>query len=117
MTYTGEDFDFGFRPFVLSGCRLETKETNRRYIWHILAQNNSAVIKISGSCTKEQMLQIKYEDPDGLCSRIPLLIGAAGSGTVSIYRRRGDQRELLDTLHMERAYCAYRPAPPAQKRN
>lgn len=117
LTYTGEDFDFGFRPFVLSGCRLETKETNRRYIWHILAQNNSAVIKISGSCTKEQMLQIKYEDPDGLCSRIPLLIGVAGSGTVSIYRRRGDQRELLDTLHMERAYCAYRPAPPAQKRN
>ncbi|MCQ2540279.1 MAG: hypothetical protein MJ114_07520 [Acetatifactor sp.] len=115
LTYTGEDFDYGFKPFVLSRCQWETKVTNRRYIWHILAQNKDSVIKISGSCTKEQMMHMKYEDPDGLRSKLPLLAGSGAVGTIQIYRRSKEGKILLDTLHMSQGFCEYRPAPPSEK--
>lgn len=108
LTYTGEDFEYGFKPFVLSRCRWETKETNKRYIWHILAQNKNSVIKISGSCTKEAMLQLKYESPEGILSKVPLLSGAAACGNIQLFRRTSDGRELLDTLHMQDGFCEYR---------
>ncbi|MGN0401908.1 MAG: hypothetical protein ACI4HQ_06555 [Acetatifactor sp.] len=108
LTYTGEDFDFGFKPFVLSRCRWETRETGRRYIWHMIAKNKSAVIKISGSCTKEQMMEMRYENTDGLPSHAPLWAGAAATGTIQIFRRTSEGRELLDTLHMRNGFCEYR---------
>lgn len=108
LTYTGEDYDFGFKPFVLSRCRWETKRTNKRYIWHIVAKNKTAVIKISGSCTKEQMLELQYENPEGIKSKLPLMAGASAVGTIQLYRRVPGGRELLDTLHMKQGFCEYR---------
>ena len=108
LTYTGEDYDFGFKPFVLSRCKWEVKETNKRYIWHILARNKDAMIKISCNCTKGQMMRLRYEDPDGAISKLPLMAGGAATGTVQLYRRVPGGRELLDTLHMEQGFCAYR---------
>lgn len=108
LTYTGEDFEFGRKPFLLSACKWETKSTNKRYIWHILAQNKDSVIKISGSCTKEVMLQLKYESPEGILSKAPLLSGAAACGTIQLFRRREGGRELLDTLQMQDGLCMYR---------
>lgn len=109
LSYTGEDFEFGFgRQFLLSRCRWETKENGRRFIWHIKAQNRTSVIKISGSCTKEQMIKLRYENPDSSISRTPLWAGGTGIGIIEIYRRVPGGRELLDSLHMEGAYCEYR---------
>lgn len=108
LTYMGEDFNFGFSPFLLSRCKWETKATNKRFIWHITAKNKNAVIRISGSCKKEQMLHLQYENPDGVKSRRPLWAGGAGIGTIQLYRRVPGGRELLDTLHMEDALCQYR---------
>ncbi len=108
LTYTGEDFNFGFHPFLLSRCKWETRETKKRFIWHIIAKNKKAIVTISGSCTKEQMMQLQYENPDGIKSRLPLLAGGAGIGTVKLYRRVPGGKELLDTLHMEQSLCEYR---------
>lgn len=109
LSYTGEDFEFGLRhQFLFSKCKWETKENGRRYIWHIMAQNKTAVIKISGSCTKAQMLRLHYESPDGSISRSPLLAGGAGVGIVEIYRRVPGGRELLDILYMNDGFCEYR---------
>lgn len=105
LTYMGEDFDF-------IRSKWEAKETNRRIIWHILAQNKTAVLKISGSCTKEQMMFLKYENPDGLLSKFPLWAGGAGTGTVQLYRRTPEGRALLDTLELENAFCEYRAEEP-----
>lgn len=102
MTYMGEDFEF-------SRCRWETKETGRRFIWHILAQNKSAVVKISGSCTKAEMLKLRYEGPGGRVSNTPLLAGSGGIGTIQIYRKRSGVREELDTLNIDNALCIYQP--------
>lgn len=101
LTYTGEDFEF-------THCRWETKETNKRIIWHIMAQNKSAVVKLSGSCTKEQLMFLRYENPDGSLSKLPLWAGGAGIGTIQLYRRVPGGRELLDTLKIDSALCEYR---------
>lgn len=111
LTYTGEDFEFGLHgQFLLSKCKWETKENDKRFIWHILAKNRTAVIKISGSCTKARLMKLHYENPDGSISRTPLWAGGAGIGTIEIYRRVPGGRELLDTLHMDNAFCEYRAA-------
>lgn len=101
LTYMGEDFEF-------TRCRWEAKETNKRIIWHIMAQSKDAVLKLSGSCTKELMMFLQYENPDGNLSRFPLWAGAAGIGTIQLYRRTAGGRELLDTLYLENAFCEYR---------
>lgn len=108
LSYMGEDFCYGFQPFLLSRCKWETKETNKRYIWHITARNRSSVIKFSGSCTKAQMQSLKYENPEGQLSRFPLLAGGSAIGTIQIFRRFPGGRELIDTLHMEQGFCEYR---------
>lgn len=109
LTYTGEDFEFGLhKQFLLSRCKWETKENGKRFIWHIMARNKKHLIKISGSCTKEQMLKMQYESPDGARYRNPLWAGSAGVGTIEIYRLADGGRELLDALHMDGALCEYR---------
>ncbi len=98
LTYMGEDFEF-------SRCKWETKETGSRYIWHILARNKTSVVKISCSCTRQQMLSLQYETPEGKKEKQPPLAGAGGTGTIRLYRRESGDRVLIDTLKMENAFC------------
>ena len=108
LTYMGEDFEFHFaNPRSLSRCKWKTKETNKRFIWHIKAQNKNAVIKISLNCLKNNMMDLTYESPEGRLSDTPLLGGGAGAGTVEIYRRTAGDLELVDTLSVEDALCEY----------
>ena len=100
LTYMGEDFQF-------TRCKWETKENGKRFIWHILAQNKNAVVKISLSCTKEEMLFLQYENPEGRKSKLPLWAGADGLGTVQIYHRIPGGRELLDSLKLDNSLCIY----------
>lgn len=101
LTYMGEDFEF-------TRCKWDVKETGTRFVWHILARNNTAVLKLSGSCRKREMLHLRYETPHGRLPRLPLWAGAAGAGTIKLYRQTQDGRELLDSLTMENALCIYR---------
>ncbi|MCI9337024.1 MAG: hypothetical protein HFH93_05695 [Lachnospiraceae bacterium] len=101
LTYTGEDFQF-------TRCKWETKETGRRFIWHVLAQNKNVVVKLSGSCAKKEMLNLRYEDPDGILEREPLQGGCGGIGSLQLYRKMPEGRELLDTLKLADALCIYR---------
>lgn len=101
LTYMGEDFDF-------TRCKWDVKETGKRFIWHLLAQNSTAVLKLSVSCKKEHMLHLQYENPDGQKPKQPLWAGSDGIGTIQLYRRAPGGRELLDTLKLEGALCIYR---------
>lgn len=108
LTYTGEDFEYNFaKPWLLSHCKWKAKETNKRYIWRIKAQNKTSVIKVSCSCMKEQMMPLHYESPDGLLRQRPLLGGGAGSGVIEIYRRLPGELELIDRLTIVSGFCEY----------
>lgn len=100
LTYMGEDYTF-------TRCKWETKEKSKRFIWHILAQDKHSVVKISVSCTKEAMLHLQYEDPEGIKSGFPLWAGAEGVGTIQIFHKVSGNRELLDTLKLDNTLCFY----------
>jgi len=101
LTYMGEDFEF-------THCKWEVKESEKRFIWHMLARSKNAVLKLSGSCKKETMMHLRYENPDGILSPHPLWADANGVGSLQLYRKGSGGRELLDTLKMENALCLYR---------
>lgn len=105
LTYTGEDFDF-------SRCKWKVIATNKRFIWHIKAQNKTSVIKMSLSCPRGQMMPLDYEAPDGSKEREPLYAGGAGTGTVQIYRIVPGGRHLIDTLTIDNALCEYQNIQP-----
>ena len=94
--------------FECSRCKWEAKETENRYIWHILAQNKDVVIKISGSCTKRELLQLRYESPDGKLVKSPLQAGSGCIGNLQFYRKTPQGRELLDSLKLKGALCIFR---------
>lgn len=109
LTYMGEDYEFGFvKPFLFSRQKWEVKETNKRFIWHITARNRTSVIKISCSCTKEHMMRLRYETPEGHRLKSPLWASGCGTGTIQLYRREKGERQLIDTLKLENAVCRWR---------
>ena len=100
LTYMGEDFEF-------HRCRWETKETEKRFIWRIVAKNRSSVVKVTASCRKEEMMPLRYENPLGTRPGKPLQGSASGTGTVQIFRKISGERELVDTLTLESALCLW----------
>ena len=74
----------------------------------MLAQNKNVVVKLSGSCTKKEMLDLQYEDPDGIKEKEPLRGGSAGIGTLQLFRKARDGRDSTDTLTLSDSPCIYR---------
>lgn len=106
LTYTGEDFTFGI-PGRLSRSKWSVKETNKRFIWHIKAQNKNALVKISMNSQKELLLSIDYESPDAVKPKAPLYSGGNAAGTVELYRIVPEGRQWIDTLTIENGFCEY----------
>ena len=108
LTHAGEDFEFHFAlPKTLARCKWKAKETNKRFIWQIMAQNKNALIKLSVNCTKEQMMALLYETPDGILPTAKLFSGGTGNGTLELYRCTGGKAQLIDILAIEDALCQY----------
>lgn len=106
LTYTGEDFEYNFaKPPLLSRCKWKTKETNKRFIWQIMAQNKTSVIKISCYCKKDLMMPLDYEAPDASARPDSLWGSGSGVGTIELYRRTPDGLQLIDRLAIEKALC------------
>lgn len=108
LTYTGEDFEYNFaRPSLFSRCKWKTRETNKRYIWQIMAQNKTSVMKLSCCCKKEHLGRLRYESPGAVIRKTPLFAGGAGYGTLELYRRTPDGLVLIDRLRFEDGLCQY----------
>jgi hypothetical protein len=106
LTYTGEDFEYNFaRLPLMSRCKWKTKETNKRYIWQIMAQNRTSVIKLSCSCRKDLMIPLDYETPDATNRPATLFGSDAGMGIVELYRRTPNGLQLIDRLTIENGLC------------
>lgn len=108
LTYMGENFKFNFadrkNPSI---CKWKTKETKKRNIWQIKAQNKDAIIKISLNCTKDSFMKLLYERPDGTLPKNPVLGSGEGMGTLEIYKKMSGALVLEDTLKIEDALCLY----------
>lgn len=107
LTYTGEDFEYNFaRPLLGSRCKWKVKETNKRFIWQIKAQNKTSLIKISFHCRREEVMSLHYEAPNAVLRPSPLLASGSGRGIIELYRRMPHGLELIDRLTMEDGFCA-----------
>ncbi len=108
LTYTGEDFEFSFtRPDTFSRSRWKIKTTNKRHIWHIMAQNKDAVIKIVGNSMRDEMMTLDYETPDGNKPAAPLYAGGNARGKIELYRRIPGDLQWIDTLTIRSGLWEY----------
>lgn len=109
LTLEGEDYSFGFSlPFLFpkrNYQKMEIKETEKRFIWHITAQNKTAMIQISGSCLKKEMLRFRYDSPDGCRPKQPLWAGSNAVGTIQLYRKNKKDYQPVCTLFWENGLC------------
>lgn len=111
LTYTGEDFCFPIlKPGIFSRVLWKKKETKKRFVWHIKAQNNKAMAKISMNCLKSDMMALQYEDPSGHRKKTPLHASGSGMGTIELYRITPQGKQWIDTLTIEDAFCEYQKA-------
>lgn len=106
LTYEGEDFSFLLAQ-TKHKSKWKIKRTSRRLQWQIVAQNKTAVIKLSVNSRREEMMEMNYEDPCGRRPEFPLLEGGTGTGRLLLYRRTKKGKELIDTLTLENVLCAY----------
>ncbi len=106
LTYTGEDYCFSLAQLGrLSRSKWSSKETNKRYIWHIKAQDKKSFVKVSLSCLKDEMMELERETPDGVLLKESLVTGAYGVGTIDLYRLTPEGRQWIDTLTVENGFC------------
>ena len=104
--YEGKMYEYNFaRLPLMSRCKWKTKETNKRYIWQIMAQNRTSVIKISCSCQKELMMPLDYETPDATNRPATLFGSDPGLCTLELYRRTPNGLQLIDRLRIENGLC------------
>jgi len=106
--YEGELYEFNFskvwlRPKQYFDCKI----TDDKGIWEITAWNKKAKIEISFSCPRDHMMLFNYENPDGERKHNNLWNGHHASGTVKLYRKSGDDYELIDTFNGETGGCEY----------
>lgn len=99
LTYENEDYEFNFSPFARD-CKLNLKYTNKRLIWQLVAQNKNAVLKLTCSSLRSDLIPLGYESPDG--NRPENLQGGGnGSGKLLLYRKTKTGKELIDTICAE----------------
>lgn len=113
LTYTGEDYCYSFAgPHFFSKVKWCTKENRERFVWQIGARNSDSLIKLSINCPKRRMLTLHYEEP-GISARESLpaanrvRTGGEGLGTIELYRLTPAGKELVDTLTVRNAFCAF----------
>lgn len=100
LTYEGQDFECDY-------CKWKTKFTNKRIIWKIIAQNQTTILKLTGFCFRENILEMNYETPAGSMPETPIFAGCFGIGTILLYQKEEEKKVLLDTLKISDAFCVY----------
>ncbi|MDL2301447.1 hypothetical protein LJC58_03735 [Lachnospiraceae bacterium OttesenSCG-928-D06] len=108
LTYKDQDYNFFFSGFLFRRrLKWMNKKTNKRFQLRLVAQDKDIMIKLSGSCIREDMLPLNYEDPDGKRKDSPVYGDGNGEGTLLIYQKTSDGKQLLDTLTIKNALFIY----------
>lgn len=119
LTYTGEDFYYSFEnPFRKARMKWGTKESRERYTWHVKAQNQNSLVKLTIRSPKKSMMTLKYDAPDSVLGSpegSPMVrAGNEGYGTLDLYRLTPEGKVWLDTLTIQNCLCEFeKPAKTA----
>ena len=106
--YEGTDYEFNFSKFWTgSRTRFSCKETEDKIIWHVVQSTFKAKMEVDIECSKDEMLLINYESPDGFKRHNRLWNCGNGEGAVRLYRRENRTWALVDDAIARSVGCEY----------
>lgn len=106
--YEGTDYEFNFSKFWTgSRTRFDCRETDTQILRTVTQTTFRAKMEAQVTCSKEEMLLINYESPDG-CKRHSRLWNCGnGFGRVKLWRKKGNRWHLADDVKAESVGCEY----------
>lgn len=82
-------------------------DTGELLVWKLVGKSPTALLEVSVSCPKIEMLRRRAQQPDGRYQHAPLWRGGTGSGEARLYARQGQSLELIDTIAIRNALCEF----------
>ncbi len=106
--YEGRDYEFNFSKFW-TGSRtfFDCTETAGQILWKVIQTTFKARMEVEIACSKDEMLLINYESPDGYKRHTRLWNCGNGYGTVKLYEKRRGGWQLLDKVRAGSVGCEY----------
>ncbi len=105
MYYEGEEFEFNFSKFWTgSKTKYECGENDTQIVWHVDQKTRKGRLVSNFRCEKKEMLQVKYEAPNGTMLHNRLWNGGTGYGTITLYDKKGN---VIDEIEVKRMGCEY----------
>ena len=94
----GELFEFNFSKFWTGPHQVFDNPITEDFVgWNLTAWNNKGKIEIHFKCPRKTMLNVNYENPDGLKKHNQLWNGGFASGSVTLWRKvRGEYVKVGD---------------------
>lgn len=103
--HEGVNYEYNFSKFwTHPKIKFNCYETYSDVIWEIEAENKTSRIKFCGKCSKDEMLLIAYEAPDGKKRHNRLWNGGTGTGRLTIYNK---DNQIIDDIDVFNAGCEY----------
>lgn len=108
INYEGKDYEFNFsRLWDLVHTNFEFEESESEVKWHVETKTWKSIMIIDCVCSKEEMLFINYEAPDGRKRHNRLWNGGTGYGRVQLFDIKAGKKVLVDDMDFENAGCEY----------
>lgn len=108
FVYQGVPYEFNFsKPWTGSRTRFDCREEDGNVVWHVEQQTFTARLVTDITCLTDQMLQIRYESPDGAQRHNRLWNGGTGTGRVQLWVRKGLGWQLVDDMNVGHVGCEY----------
>ena len=108
LYYEGREFEFNFSKFwTRPKTQFESHQDDEKVYWHVVQENRTHVMETDIECLKKDMLKINYEAPNGRKRHNNLYNGGTGTGTVRLYVKTAEGRELIDGFSVTHCGCEY----------
>lgn len=106
--YEGADYEFNFSKFWTGSCtQFDCQETEKQICWKVTQTTFTAKMEAEIVCSKDEMLLINYESPDGYKRHTRLWNCGNGYGNVKLWRKQKNKWILVDDVHAESVGCEY----------
>ena len=107
--YEGDCYEFNFSKFwTLSRTKFDAWETDDEIMWWVRQETKDAIMETNIRCFKKDMLNIKYEAPNGTFRHQRLWNGGNGTGSIQLYKKSfGKKPVLIDDVKATNIGCEY----------
>lgn len=111
MWYEGEPYQFNFsHVWTLTKTRYKVKVGKEYIRWRMIQETPLSKMYTDIHCSREDMVRLSYETPDGQIRHRELWSGGTGTGTIKLYRKslkKDWQWELVDEIEAAHVGCEY----------